>query len=80
MTDPFHPYRSRGTEPQEQLLDKLIASLADDPAYEPYGDPVTSMWDAGQYVKHTDPDGVVRYLRVVVQPYTPAERPRPKLP
>ena len=39
------------------------------------------MWDAGQYVKHTDPDGQVRYLRVVVQPYFPPEPgPRPKLP
>jgi hypothetical protein len=77
--DPFHPHHSRGSEPQEQLLAKLIASLAD--GYEPQGEPVTTMWDAGQYVKHTDEHGQVRYLRVVVQPYFPPEPgPRPQLP
>jgi hypothetical protein len=71
----------RGTEEQEALLAKLLEHLSDDPAYEPHGDTIISLWDVGQYVKYTDPDGRVHYLRVVVQPYVPPEPgPRPKLP
>ncbi|MEV6633863.1 hypothetical protein AB0M54_24240 [Actinoplanes sp. NPDC051470] len=81
MGDPFFPHRSTGTEPQEQLLAKLVESLAEDPAYEAYDQPVTSMWDAGQYVKYIDPDGRVHYLRIVIQPYRrPDPGLRPQLP
>jgi hypothetical protein len=71
----------RGTEEQEALLSRLVEHLGDDPAYEPYGEQVTTMWDVGRWVKYTDPDGREHYLRIVIQPHTPPEpAPRPKLP
>lgn len=60
------------TDPaQEPLLARLVASLADDPAYELHGEPVTTPWGSAQWVKFTDPDGRVHYRRIVVEPYRP---------
>lgn len=58
------------TDPaQDELLTRLVASLADDPAYELHGELETSPWGAGQWVCWTDPaDGRKHYLRIVVEP------------
>ena len=53
----------------DDLVTRLVESLADDPAYEVYGELVTDAWGAGQWVKYTDPDGREHYLRIVVEPY-----------
>jgi hypothetical protein len=53
------------------LVRRLAATLDDDPAFERHGDVETSPWGSGQWMKYTDPDGRVRYLRVVVEPYRP---------
>ncbi len=55
----------------KQLAAELAASLADDPAYEAYGELETSPWGSGQWVKFTDPGGREHYLRIVVEPYRP---------
>jgi hypothetical protein len=56
---------------QDDLLTRLVASLDEDPAYERHGVIETSPWGAGQWVKYTDPDGRVHYLRIVVEPFRP---------
>jgi hypothetical protein len=56
---------------QDDLLTRLVETLADDPAYELYGQPESTPWGAGQWIKITGADGEDRYLRVVVEPYRP---------
>jgi hypothetical protein len=53
----------------DDLVRRLVESLADDPAFVLHGELVTDPWGAGQWVAYTDPDGRVHYLRIVVEPY-----------
>ena len=60
------------TDPaQPELLARLVASLADDPAYQLHGEVETSPWGSGQWVKFTEPGGKVHFLRIVVEPHRP---------
>lgn len=57
------------TDPaQDALLARLVASLADDPAYEVLGALDTTPWGSGQWVRYTDAEGREHYLRIVVEP------------
>lgn len=53
------------------LAEQLAAHLAADPAYERYGELETSPWGSGQWLKFTDGEGRVHYLRVIVEPFRP---------
>jgi hypothetical protein len=55
----------------KKLAAELAATLDGDPAYERHGVLETSPWGSGQWMKFTDPDGRVHYLRIVVEPYRP---------
>lgn len=55
----------------DDLLTRLVETLDADPAYQLHGVIETSPWGSGQWVKYTDPDGRVHYLRIIVQPYRP---------
>jgi hypothetical protein len=54
-----------------ELAARVAADLDEDPAYERYGVLETSPWGSGQWVKYTDPEGRVHYLRIVVEPFRP---------
>jgi hypothetical protein len=58
-------------DPAARLAEQLAAALDDDPAYERHGVLESSPWGSGQWVKFTDPEGKVHYLRIVVEPYRP---------
>ena len=55
----------------DELLRRLVESMAEDPAYETYGQLETSPWGSGWWVKYTDAEGREHYLRVVVEPFRP---------
>jgi hypothetical protein len=48
---------------QDDLVKRLVASLAEDPAYEVRGELETSPCGPVKWVKYTDPDGREHYLR-----------------
>jgi hypothetical protein len=56
---------------QDDLARRLVESLDDDPAYERHGELVSTPWGSGQWMRYTDPDGRVHYLRIVVEPFQP---------
>jgi len=54
-----------------RLAADLVAALDGDPAFERHGELETSPWGSGQWVRYTDPDGRVHFLRIIVQPNLP---------
>lgn len=51
------------------LAEQLAQHLDQDPAYEALGKLETSPWGSGQWMRYTDPEGRVHYLRLVVEPF-----------
>lgn len=67
-------HRTRGCNTQDvaehdDLLARIVEQLDQDDSYELQGELERSPWGSGQWVKYTDPQGEVHYLRVVVEPY-----------
>lgn len=68
------PYVGRMAETPDEakkLAADLAASLDENPAYERHGELESSPWGSGQWMRYTDPDGRVHYLRIVVEPFRP---------